>query len=119
MKKESEQTALDLRFDYERDLRHNIIEVVKFTQHQMESDMDLKTIGSRQEAYGVAAQAFYNETQKFKAMKKALDVFLERLDDSVKAGALAGDIYDAAIDLAEESAVLAAKTKRIFEDLRR
>ena len=58
-----QQLEFDLRLDYERNLKDNLITVAKFAQEQMKQDLSdngrpLKTVESEQEAYGIAAQQY-------------------------------------------------------------
>lgn len=113
---------MDLRLDYERDLKTNIATVAKFTGQKMKEDLEdagrpLTTIRTQQEAYGVAAQQFVKVGQKSKALKGGMDDFLKSLEGDGEATQIAGGLYNSAIELAQEAVIMAAHAKRILEDL--
>ena len=117
-----EQMELDLRLDYERDLKTNIATVAKFTGQKMAEDLEgagrpLTTIRTKQEAYGVAAQQFVKVAQKQKALKGEMDDFLKSLEGDGEATQIAGALYNSGIELAQEAVIMAAHAKRILEDL--
>ena len=69
-----EQMELDTRLEYERSLKDNLIKVAKFTEVQMKDTAEqegrpLKTVESKQEAYGITAQAYVQVCQKQKTLK--------------------------------------------------
>ena len=117
-----EQMELDLRLDYERDLKTNIATVAKFTGQKMAEDLEsagrpLTTIRTKQEAYGVAAQQFVKVGQKQKALKGEMDDFLKSLEGDGEATQIAGALYNSGIELAQEAVIMAAHAKRILEGL--
>ena len=117
-----EQMELDLRLDYERDLKTNIATVAKFTGQKMAEDLEaagrpLTEIRTKQEAYGVAAQQFVKVAQKQKALKGGMDDFLKSLESDGEATQIAGGLYNSGIELAQEAVIMAAHAKRILEDL--
>ena len=117
-----EQQELDLRLDYERDLKTNIVTVAKFTGQKMAEDLEavgrpLTEIRTKQEAYGVAAQQFVKVGQKQKALKGGMDDFLKSLESDGEATQIAGALYNSGIELAQEAVIMAAHAKRILEDL--
>ena len=117
-----EQMELDLRLDYEKDLKTNIATVTKFTGQKMAEDLEgagrpLTTIRTKQEAYGVAAQQFVKVGQKQKALKGEMDDFLKSLESDGEATQIAGALYNSGIELAQEAVIMAAHAKRILEDL--
>lgn len=116
------QTELDLRLDYERDLKENLTNVAKFAEVQMKDTAEgqgrpLKTVESCQEAYGIAAQAYVQVTQKQKLLKGEMDDFLKLLDADGEATQIAGTIYNAGLELAQAAVVMAAQASRILADL--
>lgn len=116
------QMELDLRLDYERSLKENLIAVTKFAGEQMRKDLQdngrpLKSVESKQEAYGIAAQQFVKVCSKEKALKGQMDDFLKLLDADGEATQVAGTIYNAAMELAQESILMAAQASRILADL--
>lgn len=116
------QMQLDLRLDYERDLKTNISQVAKFTGLKMREDMEttgrpLQTVQSKQEAYGIFSQQFVSVMGKQKLMKGSMNDFLKCLAGDTDASHIAGNIYNSAIELAQESCVMAAQATRILEDL--
>lgn len=116
------QLEFDLRLDYERNLKDNLITVTKFAGEQMRQNLEdegrpLKTVESKQEAYGIAAQQFVKVCTKEKALKGQMDDFLKLLDADGEATQVAGTIYNAAMELAQESILMAAQAARILEDL--
>ena len=117
-----EQYEIDLRFDYERDLKTNIATTAKFAGRKMAEDMEavgrpLATIRNTQEAYGVAAQQFVRVLGKMKIMKGEMNDFLKILDGDTGAAQVAGALYNSGIELAQEAVVMAAQAHRIMEDL--
>ena len=117
-----EQMELDLRLDYERDLKTNVVTVTSFAGQKMAEDLEaagrpLTTIRSKQEAYGVAAQQFVKVLQKQKSLKSEMEDFLKILDGDGEATQIAGTLYNAGIELAQEAVIMAAHAKRILEDL--
>lgn len=117
-----EQMELDLRLDYEKDLKTNIATVTKFTGQKMAEDLEnvgrpLTQIRTKQEAYGVAAQQFVKVGQKQKALKGEMDDFLKSLEGDGEATQIAGALYNSGIELAQEAVIMAAHAKRILEDL--
>lgn len=117
-----EQLELDLRLDYERSLKENLIAVTKFAGSQMRKELEdngrpLKSVESKQEAYGIAAQQFVKVCSKNKALKGQMDDFLKLLDADGEATQVAGTIYNAAMELAQESILMAAQASRILADL--
>ena len=117
-----EQMELDLRLDYEKDLKTNIATVTKFTGQKMAEDLEnvgrpLTQIRTKQEAYGVAAQQFVKVGQKQKALKGEMDDFLKSLESDGEATQIAGALYNSGIELAQEAVIMAAHAKRILEDL--
>ncbi|MCM1026119.1 MAG: hypothetical protein NC432_06765 [Roseburia sp.] len=116
------QLELDLRLDYERSLKENLIAVTKFAGDQMRKDLEdngrpLKNVESKQEAYGIAAQQFVKVCSKEKALKGQMDDFLKLLDADGEATQVAGTIYNAAMELAQEGILMAAQASRILADL--
>lgn len=116
------QLKFDLRLDYERNLKDNLITVTKFAGEQMQQEMEdkgrpLKAVESKQEAYGIAAQQFVKVCTKEKALKGQMDDFLKLLDADGEATQVAGTIYNAAMELAQESILMAAQASRILADL--
>ena len=77
----------------------------------------LKAVESKQEAYGIAAQQFVKVCTKEKALKGQMDDFLKLLDADGEATQVAGTIYNAAMELAQESILMAAQASRILADL--
>ena len=117
-----EQQELDLRLDYERDLKSNITTVADFTSQKMAEDFEetgrpLTEIRTRQEAYGVAAQQFVKVAGRFKSLKGGMDDFLKSLEGDGEAYQIAGVLYNYSIELAQESVIMAAHSKRILKDL--
>ena len=116
------QMEFDLRLDYERNLKDNLIAVTKFAGEQMKQNLEdegrpLKAVESKQEAYGIAAQQFVKVCTKEKALKGQMDDFLKLLDADGEATQVAGTIYNAAMELAQESILMAAQASRILADL--
>lgn len=116
------QLEFDLRLDYERNLKDNLITVTKFAGEQMRQNLEdegrpLKAVESKQEAYGIAAQQFVKVCTKEKALKGQMDDFLKLLDADGEATQVAGTIYNAAMELAQESILMAAQASRILADL--
>lgn len=116
------QLEFDLRLDYERNLKDNLITVTKFAGEQMKQNLEdegrpLKAVESKQEAYGIAAQQFVKVCAKEKALKGQMDDFLKLLDADGEATQVAGTIYNAAMELAQESILMAAQASRILADL--
>lgn len=117
-----DQLEFDLRLDYERNLKDNLITVAKFAGEQMRQNMadrgtPLKTVESAQEAYGIAAQQFVKVTGKSKILKGQMDDFLKLLDADGEVAQTAGSLYSAAIELAQESILMAAQASRILADI--
>lgn len=116
------QLEFDLRLDYERNLKDNLITVTKFAGEQMKQNLEdegrpLKAVESKQEAYGIAAQQFVKVCTKEKALKGQMGDFLKLLDADGEATQVAGTIYNAAMELAQESILMAAQASRILADL--
>lgn len=116
------QLEFDLRLDYERSLKDNLIAVTKFAGERMKQNLEdegrpLKAVESKQEAYGIAAQQFVKVCTKEKALKGQMDDFLKLLDADGEATQVAGTIYNAAMELAQESILMAAQASRILADL--
>lgn len=116
------QLEFDLRLDYERSLKDNLIAVTKFAGEQMKQNLEdegrpLKAVEGKQEAYGIAAQQFVKVCTKEKALKGQMDDFLKLLDADGEATQVAGTIYNAAMELAQESILMAAQASRILADL--
>lgn len=116
------QMKLDLRLDYERSLKENLIAVAKFAGEQMRKDLEdngrpLKSVESKQEAYGIAAQQFVKVCSKEKALKGQMGDFLKLLDADGEATQVVGTMYNAAMELAQESILMAAQASRILADL--
>lgn len=117
-----QQLEFDLRLDYERNLKDNLITVAKFAQEQMKQDLSdngrpLKTVESEQEACGIAAQQYVKVGAKAKMLKGGMDDFLKLLDADGEVTQVAGTIYNAAIELAQEGILMAAQASRILSDL--
>lgn len=117
-----EQLELDLRLSYERDLKTNLTTVTRFAGKQMRQDMEdegrpLKTVESKQEAYGIAMQQFVKVAGKFKSLKGEMDDFLKLLDADGDVNQVAGTIYNAAMELAQEGILMSAQASRILADL--
>lgn len=116
------QLEFDLRLDYERNLKDNLITVTKFAGEQMKQNLEdegrpLKAVESKQEAYGIAAQQFVKVCTKEKALKGQMNDFLKLLDADGETTQVAGTIYNAAMELAQESILMAAQASRILADL--
>lgn len=117
-----EQMELDTRLEYDRSLKDNLIKVAKFTEVQMKDTAEqegrpLKTVESKQEAYGITAQAYVQVCQKQKTLKGEMDDFLKLLDADGEATQVAGTIYNAALELAQTAVTMAAQASRILADL--
>lgn len=112
------QIELDLRLEYDRSLKDNLINVAKFTEEQMKRDgLNQHKVETKQEGYGIAAQAYVKVCQNQKALKNQLDDYLKLLDADGEANQVAGTIYNAALELAQASVVMAAQASRILADL--
>ena len=116
------QYEMDLRLDYERDLKTNIAQVARFTGQKMKEDLEetgrpLNKVLTKQEAYGIFAKQFVRVMGRQKLMKGSMNDFLKCLDGDSDASQIAGSIYNSAIELAQESCVMAAQATRILEDL--
>jgi hypothetical protein len=117
-----EQQELDLRLDYERDLKDNLIKVVKFTEAQLKKQMEeagrpLQTVTNNQEAYGISAQKYTKVTLCQKVLKSAMDDFLKLLDSEGGVVQVAGVCYSAALEVAQAAIMMAASESRILADL--
>lgn len=115
------QYALDLRLDYERDLKTNLTQVIRFAGEQRRHDMEengcpLRIVESAQEGYGIAAQAFAKVSGKQKILKGQMDDFLKLLDGG-DAASISGQIYNACLELSQEAVLMAAEAERILKDL--
>lgn len=116
------QMEFDLRLDYERNLKDNLNTVARFAGEQMRQNLadegsPLKTVESKQEAYGIAAQQYVKVSAKAKMLKGEMDDFLKLLDADGEATQVAGTIYNASMELAQESILMAAQASRILADL--
>lgn len=116
------QMEFDLRLDYERNLKDNLNTVARFAGEQMRQNLEdegrpLKTVESKQEAYGIAAQQYVKVSAKAKMLKGEMDDFLKLLDADGEATQVAGTIYNASMELAQESILMAAQASRILADL--
>ena len=116
------QYELDLRLDYERDLKTNLTQVIHFAGERRKHDLEengrpLRRVESTQEGYGIAAQAFVKVTGKHKILKGQMDDFLKLLDAGDGAASIAGQIYNACLELSTESTLMAAEAERILKDL--
>lgn len=86
-------------------------------QNLEEEGRPLKMVESKQEAYGIAAQQYVKVGAKTKMLKGEMDDFLKLLDADGEATQVAGTIYNAAMELAQESILMAAQASRILADL--
>lgn len=116
------QMEFDLRLDYERNLKDNLNTVARFAEEQMRQNLEdegrpLKTVESKQEAYGIAAQQYVKVSAKAKMLKGEMNDFLKLLDADGEATQVAGTIYNASMELAQESILMAAQASRILADL--
>ena len=116
------QMELDLRLDYERNLKDNLNTVARFAGEQMRQNMEeegrpLKTVESKQEAYGIAAQQYVQVASKAKMLKSEMDDFLKLLDADGEATQVAGTIYNASMELSQEAILIAVQASRILSDL--
>ena len=116
------QYELDLRLDYERDLKTNLTQVIRFAGQQQRHDLEengrpVKRVESTQEGYGIAAQAYVKVCGKQKILKGQMDDYLKLLDAGDDAASIAGQIYNACLELAQESVLMAAQAERILKDL--
>lgn len=117
-----EQMEMDLRLDYEKSLKDNLGEVVKFAGEQMAVDMDekgtpLSRIRNKQEAYGIAAQAFVKVCTRQKACNALMTDFLKMLDGDADPSGISGQLYNAGLELAQEAVIFSAHAFRILSDL--
>lgn len=117
-----EQLELDVTLEHVKDLKTNLSKVIKFTYDKMlaeaeESGWPLKKVESRQEAYGIAAQHYAKVAARHKALKGQMDDFLKLLEAGDEATHISGTIYNAALELAMESIIMAANATRILNDL--
>lgn len=116
------QLEFDLRLDYQRNLKDNLVSIIKFAGEQMRQNLSeegrpLKDVESKQEAYGIAAQQYVKVCGKAKVLKTEMDDFLKMLDADGEANQVAGTIYNAAMELAQESILMSAQAARILQDL--
>lgn len=116
------QYEMDLRLDYERDLKTNLTQVIRFAGDQRRHDLEengrpLRRVESTQEGYGIAAQAFVKVSGKHKILKGQMDDFLKLLDAGDDAASIAGQIYNACLELSQEAVLMAAEAERILKDL--
>ena len=112
------QIELDLRLNYDRSLKENLINVAKFTENQMKQENQMpKAVESKQEGYGIAAQAYVKVTACQKTLKGSMDDYLKLLDADGEANQVTGEIYNAALELAQASVIMAAQASRILADL--
>lgn len=117
-----EQYELDLRLDYERDLKTNLTQVIRFAGEQQRHDLEengrpLKRVESTQEGYGIAAQAYVKVCGKNKILKGQMDDFLKLLDGGDDVASISGQIYNACLELSIEAVLMAAQAERILKDL--
>lgn len=118
-----QQEELDLRLDFERSLKDNLINVAQFTEQKMKDDYadagrPLHTVENKQEAYGVAAGVYVNVSQSAKILKGTMEDFLKLLNaDGEEVTSVVGNIHACAIDLANASIQMAAHARRILADL--
>ena len=118
-----EQEELDLRLDFQKSLKDNLINVAQFTEQKMKEDYadagrPLHTVENKQEAYGVAAGAYVNVSQSAKILKGTMEDFLKLLNaEGEEVTSIVGNIHSAAIELADTSIQMAAHARRILADL--
>ncbi|MDD3251788.1 MAG: hypothetical protein PHV18_04415 [Lachnospiraceae bacterium] len=117
-----EQMELDVALESAKDLKTNLSKVIKFTHDKMlaeaeESSSQLKKVESKPEAYGIAATHYVRVAAKHKALKGQMEDFLKLLDAGDEVTQIAGTIYNASLELAMESIIMAANATRILDDL--
>lgn len=121
---DGQQMELDLRLEYERDLKENLTRVIRFAGEQQRQNLEeagrpLKRVESTQEGYGIAAQAYVKVCGKQKILKSQMDDYLKLLDadDDAAGTGIAGQIYNSCLELAQEAVLMAAQANRILSDL--
>lgn len=118
-----EQMEIDVRLESEKDLKTNVGKVIKFFYDKRrmeaeESGWPLKSVESKHEGYGIAAEAYSKIGAKVKSLKSGMETYLKLLqvkgEDCVS---ICGDIYSQALELAMEAIGMAADATRILNDL--
>lgn len=118
-----EQMEIDVRLESEKDLKTNVVKVIKFFYDKRkleaeESGWPLKQVKSKHEGYGIAAEDFSKIGAKIKALNQGMKDYLALLQVKGEDGvSICGDIYNQALELAMEAIGMAADATRILNDL--
>lgn len=113
-----EQTELDLRLDWERDMDENIEILVSFAHRVLMEAQAGNLVKNRHEGYGLLAEQYVNVNTALKSLKDDMAAFLKILPiDDFKAVDAVASIDGSLHKLIVAATNMAAQAKRISDEL--
>ena len=113
-----EQTELDLRLDWERDMDENIEILVSFAHRVLMEAQAGNLVKNRHEGYGLLAEQYVNVNTALKSLKDDMAAFLKILPiDDFKAVDAVASIGGSLHKLIMAATNMAAQAKRISDEL--
>lgn len=123
MEETFEQMYMDLRLQWEKNLRDNVTTVIKFAYEQRKIEKEeagdpLPPVRSKHEGYGIAAEAYQRILGDAKMMKKCMEDYAGDLgtqgSDATNDSA---SLYSSAMNMAIDAIGMAADMTRVLNDL--
>ena len=113
-----EQTELDLRLDWERDMDENIEILVSFAHRVLMEAQAGNLVKNRHEGYGLLAEQYVNVNTALKSLKDDMAAYLKILPiDDFKAVDAVASIDGSLHKLIVAATNMAAQAKRISDEL--
>ena len=113
-----EQTELDLRLDWERDMDENIEVLVSFAYRVLMDAQGGNVVKNRHEGYGLLAEQYVNVNATLKGLKDDMAAYLKILPiDDFKAVDAVASIDGSLHKLIVAAVSMAAQAKRISDEL--
>lgn len=113
-----EQTELDLRLDWERDMDENIEILVSFAHRVLMEEQAGNLVKNRHEGYGLLAEQYVNVNTALKSLKDDMAAYLKILPiDDFKAVDAVASIDGSLHKLIVAATNMAAQAKRISDEL--
>lgn len=113
-----EQTELDLRLDWERDMDENIEVLVSFAYRVLMNAQEGNVVKNRHEGYGLLAEQYVNVNAALKGLKDDMAAYLKILPvDDFKAVDAVASIDGSLHKLIVAAVRMAAQAKRISDEL--
>jgi len=113
-----EQMEMDLRLDYEKNLKDNIQTVVRFNHEKYMDEAYPSRVNNHHEGYGILSEHETVLTKAVKGVRGDMDTFLKILPNGqADAISTCGSVYNSCVMTAVAAIQMATQAKRILDDL--